>query len=235
MIDIPLIEEDNNNKFNDIYKCNDNVDNCLIGIIFPGCLFGKIYNLAGFGSPIFGCIKYYTIQLIIIFITFIILYDINWFYIYGPKYNILNTIPICSYLNDCKSFYLNGTLIDSLNITNLQQNDCIVPKKICHCLDHILTEKCIYESNINNTISNVNQYTILLNSLSTITVCSMYGLFLGYYRKKIAEKFNLQSDSFTNFVYHCIPFINPCALCQEANTIEQILYNNEVIMPVAVI
>ena len=48
------------------------------------------------------------------------------------------------------------------------------------------------------------------------------GLFLGHYRTKISYKYNILNNNRYNFLIHCIPFTNQCALCQEYNTIESI-------------
>ena len=55
-----------------------------------------------------------------------------------------------------------------------------------------------------------------------ITLCSVMGLFLGYYRNEISHKYNILYNSRYNFFIHCNPFTNLCALCQEYNSIKRI-------------
>ena len=41
---------DNVNEFLNLYNCCDNLCVCSMGLCFPYCLFGRIYQSANFGS-----------------------------------------------------------------------------------------------------------------------------------------------------------------------------------------
>ena len=49
--------------------------------------------------------------------------------------------------------------------------------------------------------------------------------------KKISDIFGIKSLTSDSFFYHCLPCLNPCALCQEANTVDRLNVNRVTIMP----
>ena len=51
----------NINQFEDIFSCFTNLCSLSMGLLFPECLFGRIYEISGFGECFIGCCKIYSI------------------------------------------------------------------------------------------------------------------------------------------------------------------------------
>ena len=51
------------NFFQPLFGCLSDLCSCSMGLCFPYCLFGRIYEKAGFGSCIVGCSKYFALQM----------------------------------------------------------------------------------------------------------------------------------------------------------------------------
>ena len=45
----------NINNFNNIFECFEDMCVFSMGCLFPTCLFGRIYEISGFGKCITGC------------------------------------------------------------------------------------------------------------------------------------------------------------------------------------
>ena len=56
---------DNVNEFLNLYNCCDNLCVCSMGLCFPYCLFGRIYQSANFGSCFSGCCKIFSLHFIL--------------------------------------------------------------------------------------------------------------------------------------------------------------------------
>ena len=223
-----IINKKKHNHFNSINLCFENSQYCLLGIFFPYCLFGIIYKKSGFGSFFMGSIKYFLLLFLLSLFYYIIIYDIRWTNIFGPLNNQQRNINMCRYDENCSVFYNNSKLIQPLNQKNLLNNNCIIPQdlKKCKCLEQSLLEYCTFSYNLPVTKQNTDSEIIIFSSIWGIISCSSIGVFLGYYRNRISDNYNIKTSFFKNFLLHCIPFINPCALCQEANTIDRINEKN---------
>ena len=53
-----------NNYFNKFFSCFNDLCSLSMGLLFPECLFGRIYEISGFGECFVGCCKIYSIQFI---------------------------------------------------------------------------------------------------------------------------------------------------------------------------
>ena len=210
-----LINE-NVNEFLNLYNCCDNLCICSMGLCFPYCLFGRIYQSANFGSCFNGCCKIFSLHFILnLFYNFIFSY----FYwnlllkeIYINEHNLINCESICN---------IDNQYIKSINITN----DCVISNNtsICNCLKEELTNQCIFKNNkLPNIQNNLENSIIIIYTLYLINLYLINGLFYGYYRTKISQKYNILHNTFYNNWIHCNPFTNQCALCQEYKTIEYI-------------
>ena len=220
------------NNFNNFYNCFYKKNICLMGCFFPPCLFGQTYKNAGFGSFLSGCSKYLFIQILIIFLICIIILNIQWFNIYGPLNQLSRNLDTCKYIIDCQQFFINNKLINNLNQTYLEYNNCIAPNNICKCLRNFLPQQCQYIKDLPQTSKNISNNIIITEILGYLFYCASIGGFLGYYRQKIAEKYAIHMNTFKKgFFLHCIPFINQCTLCQEANTVNTFNFNRIAIMP----
>ena len=54
----------NDYKFIPLFSCFENICSCSMGLCFPYCLFGKIYEKAKFGKCWVGCIKLLSLQIL---------------------------------------------------------------------------------------------------------------------------------------------------------------------------
>ena len=55
----------NINKFNNIFGCFEDMCAFSMGCLFPTCLFGRIYEISGFGKCFTGCCKIFSLQFIL--------------------------------------------------------------------------------------------------------------------------------------------------------------------------
>ena len=205
------LSNDKINYFHPLLSCFENICSCSMGLCFPYCLFGRIYEKAQFGKCWVGCCKYLMIQLFInaIFTSFI--YSAEWNILLKDQYDFFNKQQICKTNSSCTfDFTINENC--SVNTTD-----------ICECSKTLAVNKCNYDNNVlpDKILHFINWITII-SIINIITLSSTMGLFLGHYRTKISHKYNILNNSRYNFLIHCIPFTNQCALCQEYNTIEEI-------------
>ena len=56
------LSNDKINYFHPLLSCFENICSCSMGLCFPYCLFGRIYEKAQFGKCWVGCCKYLMIQ-----------------------------------------------------------------------------------------------------------------------------------------------------------------------------
>ena len=103
-------------------------------------------------------------------------------------------------------------------------NDCSVnTTDICDCSKELFINQCNYDNDIlPGKVEHLINYITIISLLNIFTLSCTMGLFLGHYRTKISYKYNILNNNRYNFLIHCIPFTNQCALCQEYNTIESI-------------
>ena len=184
-----------------------------MGLCFPYCLFGRIYEKAQFGKCWIGCCKYLFIQIFINAIFSSIIYSVEWEIILEDQYDFLNKLQICKTNSSCVKNFNEITM----------NNDCSVnTTDICNCSKTLFIDQCNYDNNIlPDKIDILIYYITIVSLLNIITLSSTMGLFLGHYRTKISHKYNILNNSRYNLI-HCIPFTNQCALCQEYNTIDEI-------------
>ena len=214
------------NIFNSLFGCFDDICSFTMGCFCPSCLFGRIYELAGFGKCFTGCCKLFTLQFMISAIFSIITFTIEWDMWLGDLLKYENEIENCNKNTICHNEYID------FNHTILRNDKCIITNNtnntdICDCLKQPLIELCNYESNLPEKINHFINYIIFINVLNAFILCSFTGLLLGYYRTKIGHKYNILYSSRNNFLIHCIPCTNQCALCQEYNTLNRIENTHE--------
>ena len=207
------------NVFNDLTDCHTNMSICLCGLCCPTCLFGIIYQKIQLGSFVTGFCKLFMIQFFISAIFTSIIYIIEWDMFLSKEYYDENTIRLC-YNNN-----YNYNCTDNFDYKQLYDNKCIIKNNtdICDCLKNPLIEQC--EFNMNELPSIMNDfvsYIIFISCINSLVLCISMGLYLGQIRNKIGHKYNILYNSRYNFLVHCNPCTNQCALCQEYNTINRI-------------
>ena len=198
------------NYFNPLFGCFEDMCSCSMGLFFPFCLFGRIYEKAEFGSCLMGCTKYFSLQMIISFFFTSMIYSVEWEMLLSKEYKFLNDINNCNTNTTCK-----------INYANFNKTRCIVDNStvICDCLRKPLHNQCDFTNSLPNTLENMSAYILLISIINTFTICTALGLFLGHYRKKLSHKYNILYNSRYNFLIHFLPCTNQCALCQEYNTL----------------
>tara|TARA_B100000902_G_scaffold360225_1_gene376679 strand:+ start:34 stop:621 length:588 start_codon:yes stop_codon:yes gene_type:complete len=184
-----------------------------MGLCFPQCLFGRIYEISGFGECFVGCCKILSIQFIIniIFSGIIGIEELDT--LYGGDY--------ITDINNCTA----GKSCDNYNYTQIYDNDCSLNNtSICDCLKKPIVEKCHWEKDLPNTLNNLFYYIFILSMVNLAINLNINGLFYGHYRTKISQKYNILHNSRYDFCIHFIPCVHQLALCQEYNTIYRIEY-----------
>ena len=211
---------DNHNYFNPLLGCFENLCSCSMGLFCPACLFGRIYEKADFGKCWVGCCKLLLLQISINFIFSSIIYSTEYNMILKKQFEFNNQMNLCfKYNSTCESDVKN---FDDKSFYN---NKCILNNStyICDCSKDVLLQKCDYDLNkLPLEIYNLFIFITIISLFNIIALSCFTGLFLGHYRTKISHKYNILYNSRYNFLIHCIPFTNQCALCQEYNSIERI-------------
>ena len=230
----PRLDSFSGNEYDNLCDCTNDCETCLLGTFLPCCLFGITYERADLGSLLGGCCKYLSLHLGISFIIGIFEFNNEWQNIYGPLNQISDSLTVCKAIPNCQSFFEGPKLINDLNQTNLANNNCNIPEylHVCKCLNDILPHQCEFFENMPLTIKNTLESTIAIYIFGDLLYISTLGLFLSHYRQKISEKFNIQANRTNGFIFHCLPCINPCALCQEATTVNRLKFTNMAIMPI---
>ena len=142
------------------------------------------------------------------------IYTMEWDMFLSKEYYYENTIKLC---------YNNNNCTDNFDDKQLYDNKCIIKNNtdICDCLKQPLIEQC--EFNMNELPSIMNSLLrdiIFISCINFQVMCMTTGLYLGRIRNKIGQKYNILYNSRYNFLVHCNPLTNQCALCQEYNTID---------------
>jgi Cys-rich protein (TIGR01571 family) len=201
------------NQFDSICGCFSNLCSLSMGCLFPQCLFGRIYELSGFGECFVGCCKICSLQFIInaIFSSIIINKEINTLY----NQDYITDIKNCSRDTVCKDY----------NYTEIYDNNCSLNNTvICDCLRKPLVEKCHWEHNLPNTLNDLFYYIFIISMVNVAINLNINGIFFGHYRTKISQKYNILHNSRYDFCIHFMPCIHQLALCQEYNTVYRIEY-----------
>ena len=202
------------NQFNDILSCFNNMCSLSMGCFFPYCLFGRTYELSGFGECYTGCFKIFSIQFILnlIFSGIIINKELT---IFNDDILFTNKINACKDNLMCKDYYYNYTTI--------YNNNCVIKNtSTCNCLIDPLLTKCNYEKNLPSNLLNLSEYISIISFINFIMLLTLNGCFYGNYRTKISQKYNILHNSRYNFFIHFMPCIHQLALCQEYNTVNRI-------------
>ncbi len=203
------------NNFNNLFGCFDNLNTCLMGCCCPCCLFGYIYEKLEKGSCLIGGFKFFSLNFIISSIFNLILYLVEW------NILIIKQLKINEDLKKSKINCYNTSII--YNKTKIFDNNCLINNtEICDYMIQPIINECKFNQNLPVTINNLIEYITFIGILQSITICIFMGLFLGYYRTQLSHKYNILYNSRYNFLIHCNPFTNLCALCQEYNSIERI-------------
>jgi len=242
------------NQFNDICNCihrrpspqqtlqmqqveHKYLETCIYGLCCPCCLFGRTYERSQFGSFFNGCCKYFSIQMMFTIVISSINFDYQWNNIYAPLYDTSQNIRTCHTAPNCSPYFNGNKLIDDLNQTNLADNNCYVPEylHVCKCLNDFLPDKCRTIENLPENIRETIMTSMVINTAGGLFNITILGFFLEHYRQKLADKLNIRTSRIKGFLYHCLPFINPCALCQEANTLDRLNIINNTIMPITTV
>ena len=207
-----------NNHFNKFFGCFRDLCSLSMGLLFPECLFGRIYEMSEFGECFIGCCKIYSIKFIInIIFTFII---------FNKELNFIEDSSD-DFINYCLNN--NNNCKNNFNYTEIYNNKCIINNntQICDCLKDTVVKKCKYYENIDNNLYNLYYFILFITSVNLFINYIINGYFYGYYRTKIVKKYDIINNNRYNFYIHCIPCIHPIALCQEYNTLSRIKYYNK--------
>lgn len=225
----------NTNKYDNLYSCTDDTLSCMVGCLFPYCLFGNTYERAGFGNCVTGTLKMFSLQFILSSIFFICYLHVEYNTIYKNEYPYLDNIDKCKTHKLC-----DNNLILEKEI-NLIENPCIVNQTedfVCDCLKKSLTEYCEFKSDkFPELMNDLTIFTVSLNFIHLFSLCLIMGIFSGYYRKKLSYKLNIVESDNKNFMIHCCPIIHLLALCQENRTLNkiQIVKDDELVRPINVV
>ena len=208
----------NINQFEDIFSCFTNLCSLSMGLLFPECLFGRIYEISGFGECFVGCCKIYSIQFIINIIFSFIIFNKELTFIENSSDDFIN---YCLDNND--------KCINNFNYTEIYNNKCIINNntQICDCLKDTIVKKCKYYENIDDNLYNLYYFILFITTFNIFINNIINGYFYGYYRTKIVKKYDIINNDRYNFYIHCIPCIHQIALCQEYNTISKLEYYNK--------
>ena len=218
------LSNNNNNQvntFNPLFTCLDNLCTCSMGLCFPYCLFGRIYERAEFGSCFVGCCKLFSLQFIINFFFSLIIYSLEWDMFLKKELEFTEQIQICNNNNIC----LND--IEKFDYKTLYDNKCLITNTtnttdICECSKQTLIDQCHFNNELPDILNSFFSYITILSINNLLILSSFTGLLLGHYRTKISHKYNILYNSRYNFLIHCLPCTNQCALCQEYNSIDTI-------------
>jgi len=199
----------NINHFDNICGCFSNLCSLSMGLIFPQCLFGRIYEISGFGECFVGCCKILSIQFIINTIFSFIIFNKELLFINkGSKYDI----------NYCINN--NNNCHNDFNYTLIYNNNCSINNNtICDCLKDSIIKKCNFEKNIDTELIDLYEYISMISILNLIIYMTINGCFYGHYRTKISRRYNILHNSRWDFIIHFLPCVHQIALCQEYNTI----------------
>ena len=131
----------------------------------------------------------------------------------SKELNLINDINNCNANTTCK-----------INYDNFNKTQCIINNSTitCECLMKPLQDQCEFNDNLPNILYDMFRYIMFMSIINTLTIYTILGFYLGHYRTKISHKYNILYNSRNNFLIHCIPCTNQCALCQEYNTINMI-------------
>ena len=204
---------ENINNFDNICGCFSNLCVCSMGLLFPQCLFGRIYELSGFGECFVGCCKIFSLQFIInlIFSGIISIKELDT--LYGGGY--------ITDINNCTA----DKICNDYNYTQIYDNNCSLNNtSLCDCLKKPIIKKCDWEQNLPDTLHNLFHYIFLISMINMTFYLNINGIFYGQYRTKISQKYNILHNSRYDFCIHFLPCVHQLALCQEYNTIYRIEY-----------
>ena len=206
------------NTFNPLFTCLDNLCTCSMGLCFPYCLFGRIYERAEFGSCFVGCCKLLSLQIIINLFFSLIIYFLEWDMFLKKELEFTEQIQICNNNNTCLSD------IENFDYKTLYDNKCLINNKtdICECSKQPLIDQCNFNNELPDILNSFYLYLTILSINNLLILSSFTGLLLGHYRTKISHKYNILYNSRYNFLIHFFPCTNQCALCQEYNSIDTI-------------
>ena len=200
------------NYYNPLCGCFQDMCSCSMGFFFPFCLFGRIYEKAGFGSCWVGCCKFFSLQFLISTFFSLIMFFTEWNMLISKNPSVMNDINKCIKNTTCENEYKNF----KFNTTKCLINNTTIT---CDCLREPLQKQCDFNNNLPDLINDMSIVIFFINILSILTICTVFGLCLGHYRNKISHKYNILYNSRYNFLIHFLPCTNQCALCQEYNTI----------------
>ena len=208
----------NINKFNNIFGCFEDICVFSMGCLFPTCLFGRTYEISGFGKCFTGCCKIFSLQFILSTFFSLIIFSMEWNMFLSDVFKYDKKLLDCNNNSTCHNDY------DNINFTSISDNNCIVTNNtdMCDCLKQLIMDKCNYENKLPSIINNFIVYMFILNMINIKIFLSMNGVFYGHYRNKISSKYNILNNSRNNYYIHCIPCVHQLALCQEYNTIKRI-------------
>lgn len=196
------------NRFNNLFGCFSNLCSFSMGCLFPQCLFGRIYELSGYGDCFLGCCKIWSIQ----FIINLLFSGIYFFKEFDTLYEkeFFGLIDNCTEYNVCKNY----------NYTQIYNNNCSLNNTvICPCLREPIVEKCKWEKNLPNTLYDLYKFIMIVSVINLFVNLTINGCFYGHYRKKISRKYNIIHNSRWDFWVHFLPCCHQLALCQEYNTL----------------
>ena len=218
------LSNNNNNQvntFNPLFSCIDNLCTCSMGLCFPYCLFGRIYERAEFGSCFVGCCKLFSLQFIINLSFSLSIYSLEWDMFLKKEFEFTEQIQICNNNNIC------FTDIEKFDYKTLYDNKCLITNttnttEICECSKQPLIDQCNFNNELPGILNHFYLYITIIGIINLLVLSCFTGLLLGHYRTKISHKYNILYNSRYNFLLHFLPCTNQCALCQEYNSIDTI-------------
>lgn len=213
------------NKYVGLFTCFDDPYSCIIGFVFPYCLFGDIYKKAQFGDCLTGCSKMFSIYFIL-WIFFLISHlrmEYNVFLSKEGKY--LESIESCKNNNEC--------YIDIDKQLKTYDDKCLPTNntQVCDCLLKPYSKYCEFNDNeLPQIMDLMIYYTFIINLIHFFVGSLSMGLFSGYYRNKISYQLDINENTWKSFWIHCCPLTHLLALCQEYKSVEK--YNHTTVMPI---
>ena len=215
-------------SYGSLFSCFDDMYSCLLGLFCPSCLFGDTYEKAGFGNCLSGFFKMFSLQVTVSSIFLLVYLNIYYHLMY------LNITP---YLDDIAHCEKNTTCsfdIEYLN-SNYYNSECsFLNNSIsCECLENSLTNYCNFNNNqLPGIVEKLSIYTSLINLGHFLTISFIFGIFSGYYRRKISHKLSISENSQKSFWIHCCFFTHLLALCQEYKAVKNKLPKNDLVTPI---
>lgn len=149
------------NYYNPLCGCFQDMCSCTMGFFFPFCLFGRIYEKAGFGSWWVGCCKFFSLQFFISTFFSLIMFFTEWNMLI-TKIPDMDDINICIKNTTCENQY-----------KNFNSTKCIIDNTtiICDCLKEPLQKQCDFNNKLPDLMHDMSIIIFFIYTLSIFTIC----------------------------------------------------------------